>query len=1233
MNPHFTNNNTNCNINQNTQIKFIQINLNHSRIATNNLMQIIAEEGTEVICIQEPYYLHNKIAGIPRKYKICAAGDGRHRAAIVVTNNQLDIILLRQLSDEDTVVLEVVSGKAKTIVACMYFDITRQIEDDLNKIEAIVDYAKGAGILLAIDSNSRSKTWHDTQTNNRGRILEEFLISVQLHVMNEESSLTTFINSRGSSNIDLTIINNQLLRLALNWEISDQESCSDHSIIKYTIGQDPCSRSHEENHGVRYIVKKEDINSFQRNFYRLLEEMHNLANTEGGLDELDETLSNRVKERTETEKIIEELQEVLKAACDKSFRRRMTRKTITNKSVPWWTDELSVMRKRTNALRRRYQRTRKQEGLREQRKTIYLAEKARYELTMKKEKIRSWKEFCNLTSSNPWNEVYKIAAGKRRNNTQITTLQKNDGSFTEDLRETLQLMMEHFTPEDKEEDDTELHKLVRANTLEPPDTEDDKEFTIEETKNVVASMNNKKAPGEDGITGEVYKSAFEIFPKYLTAIYNCCLRRGEFPKRWKKAKLIPTVKPGKENSNNVSKFRPISLLNIGGKVLEKLLINRINYHIFTNDLMNNNQYGFTPQRSTIDAAMAVKEYVEEAMAAGEITVLISLDVKGAFDAAWWPGILKGLKECNCPKNLYNLSKSYFSQRSAVLSTNNANICRFVTKGAPQGSCCGPGYWNILYNSLLNIQFSARTKAVAYADDLILVIRNESIRAAENVSNIEMGKIAAWSRNNKINFNEDKSLLMIVSRRKRKESKEIKVYLNNKPLKQVTTMKYLGIIIDNKFKFSDHISYAAERSSKLIHSLSKAAKLSWGLNHKALKTIYKGAILPLLLYGAPVWAEAMRFEYNRRKYVRVQRLINIKVAKAFRTTSSDALCILAGTTPIIIKTEEAAKQYYMRKGKGALTQPFDLEVEVNKWPHPAEVAAFIEDNEYNDKTIQIYTDGSKNEQGVGAGVAIFIEKELDKKLKYKLDNRCSNNQAEQLAIVKALETLEMTDIGRNCPRTVAIITDSRISLDKIKNANHHTHLVEEIRERLRKLVRSQWTITFSWVKAHAGIPGNELADQLAKAAAQDKDKTPSYSRIPLSTLFRELEEESKLKWQQSWDESPRGAQTKQFYSSITDRLKAKIDITPNFAAIVTGHGKTRAYLHRFKLAESAACPCNKGDQTTDHLIYHCNLLQQQRGRLKKETNQQGTWPISKHELITKHLKPFLKFTKSIDFDKL
>jgi len=199
-------------------------------------------------------------------------------------------------------------------------------------------------------------------------------------------------------------------------------------------------------------------------------------------------------------------------------------------------------------------------------------------------------------------------------------------------------------------------------------------------------------------------------------------------------------------------------------------------------------------------------------------------------------------------------------------------------------------------------------------------------------------------------------------------------------------------------------------------------------------------------------------------------------------------------------------------------------------------------------------------------------------------------------------------------------------------NNHSYLIEEIKERLWKLERSNWAVTFVWVMSHAGILGNELADQLAKTAARDEDMTTSFSRIPLSTLFRELEDESKLKWQQNWEESPKAALTKQFYPNITERLKSKIVITSNFTAMVSGHGKTRTYLHRFKLFESATCPCNKGEQTTDHLIYHCTLLQQQRGRLE-DTFQHGIWPISKHELITKHLKSFMKFTNSIDYDKL
>ena len=90
-----------------------------------------------------------------------------------------------------------------------------------------------------------------------------------------------------------------------------------------------------------------------------------------------------------------------------------------------------------------------------------------------------------------------------------------------------------------------------------------------------------------------------------------------------------------------------------------------------------------------------------------------------------------------------------------------------------------------------------------------------------------------------------------------------------------SIKYLGIIYDDKLTFREHIDYMAEKCTKLIFSVSKSAKLNWGLQHAALKTIYTGGIQPLLLYGAPVWNKAIDIGRNTHRLVRVQRLINIK----------------------------------------------------------------------------------------------------------------------------------------------------------------------------------------------------------------------------------------------------------------------------------------------------------------------------------------------------------------------
>jgi hypothetical protein len=95
---------------------------------------------------------------------------------------------------------------------------------------------------------------------------------------------------------------------------------------------------------------------------------------------------------------------------------------------------------------------------------------------------------------------------------------------------------------------------------------------------------------------------------------------------------------------------------MGGKILEKLLINRINHYMYKHDLLTDRQFGFTPQNSTTDAAMEAKQFIEPALEKGGLVIMTSLDVAGALDTAWWPSILQGLKDLGCPRNLYNLRK-------------------------------------------------------------------------------------------------------------------------------------------------------------------------------------------------------------------------------------------------------------------------------------------------------------------------------------------------------------------------------------------------------------------------------------------------------------------------------------------------------------------------------------------------------------------------------------------------
>jgi len=142
---------------------------------------------------------------------------------------------------------------------------------------------------------------------------------------------------------------------------------------------------------------------------------------------------------------------------------------------------------------------------------------------------------------------------------------------------------------------------------------------------------------------------------------------------------------------------------------------------------------------------------------------------------------------------------------------------------------------------------------------------------------------------------------------------------------------------------------------------------------------------------------------------------------------------------------------------------------------------------------------------------------------------------------------------------------------------------------------------------------------------------SYARIPKSAVLRQLEEESVRKWQRSWTQTTKGGTTKEYFPDIEGSIKMKLNHTGNLTTILTGHGNIKAYLNRFQISDDSACPCGKGEQTTDHIIYDCDRLTKERDKLKVAITKTNTWPTNKGNLIKRHYE-FSKFINSISFEE-
>ncbi|CAK9816584.1 Retrovirus-related Pol polyprotein from type-1 retrotransposable element R1 (Fragment) [Anthophora quadrimaculata] len=306
--------------------------MQRAKTVTDEIRQAISSRKFDIIAAQEPYSYRNAVPGFGTVSKIIfdtkkftgLAASGNIKAAIIVANPTYTVTTLGHLSNTHFACAEVITATHKLYVISAYFQCSDPIEPYLKHLEYVLHELKGRKIIICIDANAKSSLWHSNQTDDRGEALEELIVHNRLYILNRPSPHYTYDNTRGKSNIDVTLATSTAFGDIAEWEIQTDNTTSDHNTIKITI--DSLTSDNHKPIITRYNIKRANWNKFEET---LQTEMNNLDTPTDSHGEIEvETLAGKITK-------------AIHAASDIAIPK----KTRFNKSVPWWNSHISSLRK------------------------------------------------------------------------------------------------------------------------------------------------------------------------------------------------------------------------------------------------------------------------------------------------------------------------------------------------------------------------------------------------------------------------------------------------------------------------------------------------------------------------------------------------------------------------------------------------------------------------------------------------------------------------------------------------------------------------------------------------------------------------------------------------------------------------------------------------------------------------------------------------------------------------
>ena len=393
---------------------------------------------------------------------------------------------------------------------------------------------------------------------------------------------------------------------------------------------------------------------------------------------------------------------------------------------------------------------------------------------------------------------------------------------------------------------------------------------------MLSAIDRTKATGLDNLPARFVSDAAEQIAPSITHIINLSLRLGTVPQEMKYARVIPLYKKG--SKSDAGNYRPVSVLSIVSKVMERVVYDQVYEYIQNKQLLYELQSGFRKSYSTDTCLLHLTDYIKGEIDQGKLCGMVLLDLQKAFDTVNHGILLFKLRSMGFNENSVKWMYSYLTGREQIVDVNGTvSPPSKITCGVPQGSILGPMLFLLYVNDMKS---AVGCKLLLYADDSALIVSDKCVNNIEKVLSEELHNISKWLVDNKLSLHLGKTeSILFGSKQKINKSPKLNIKCNDTQIEAKPTVKYLGSEIDQYMSGEDMAQKALQKISSRTKFLARKSKY---LDGETMKMLALALVQCHFDYACSSWYSSLTKKTQSKLQVSQNKLIRIILKLPVRT---------------------------------------------------------------------------------------------------------------------------------------------------------------------------------------------------------------------------------------------------------------------------------------------------------------------------------------------------------------